>query len=69
MSQYLELKNINEMVRDLIASGMTQNEIAKAIGRDQATISGILHRKQLDIYYMNGGKKLELLYKKMIKNS
>ena len=61
------MKNINEMVQELIALGMTQYEIGKAIGRDQATISGILHRKQLDMYYMHGGKKLELLYKKMIK--
>ena len=60
------MKNINEMVQELIAAGYTQEKIAKAIGRDQATISGILHRKQKDIYYMNGGKKLELLYKKMI---
>ena len=61
------MKNINEMVQALIAAGMTQEAIAKAIGIRQPTISAILHGKQLDIYYMNGGKKLELLHKKMMK--
>ena len=61
------MKNINEMVQALIASGMTQEAIAKAIGIRQPTISEIFNDRQLDMYYMNGGKKLELLYKKMIK--
>ena len=62
------MKNINEMMRDLIASGMTQVEIAKAIGRPQPTISEVFSGEQKDMGYMNGGKKLELLYKKMIKS-
>lgn len=62
------MKNINEMVQELIASGMTQAEIAKAIGRPQPTISGVFSGKQTDMYYMKGAKKLELLHKKMIKS-
>ena len=61
-------KNINEMVKDLIASGMTQSEIAKAIGRPQPTISKVLSGNQTDMYYMEGAKKLELLHKKIIKS-
>ena len=61
-------KNINEMVQELIASGMTQSEIAKAIGRPQPTISEVFSGKQTDMHYMKGAKKLELLYKKMIKS-
>ena len=63
------MKNINEMVQALIASGMTQTEIAKAIGRPQPTISEVFKGKQTDMYYMKGGKSLELLHKKMIKQS
>ena len=62
------MKNINEMVQDLIASGMTQVEIAKAIGRPQSTISDVFSGEQTDMHYMKGGKRLELLHKKMIKN-
>ena len=61
-------KNINEMMRDLIASGMTQVEIAKAIGRPQPTISEVLSGNQTDMHYMKGAKKLELLHKKTIKS-
>ena len=62
------MKNINEMVQELIASGMTQVEIAKAIGRPQSTISDVFSGEQTDMHYMTGGKRLELLHKKMIKN-
>ena len=62
-----KMKNINEMVQELIAAGYTQEKIAKAIGIRQPTISEIFNGRQLDMYYMNGGKKLELLYKKMMK--
>ena len=61
------MKNINEMVKDLIELGMTQSEIAKAIGRPQPTISEVLSGNQTDMYYMKGAKKLELLHKKVIK--
>ena len=56
------------MMRDLIASGMTQVEIAKAIGRPQPTISEVFSGEQKDMGYMNGAKRLELLHKKMIKS-
>ena len=62
------MKNINEMVQELIASGMTQVEIAKEIGRPQPTISEVFSGEQKDMGYMNGAKRLELLYKKMIKS-
>ena len=62
------MKNLNEMVQELIASGMTQAEIAEAIGRPQPTISEVFKGKQKDMYYMKGAKRLELLYKKMIKS-
>ena len=39
MSQYLELKNINEMVQELIAAGYTQEKIAKAIALHASKIN------------------------------
>ena len=56
------------MVRELIASGMTQVEIAKEIGRPQPTVSEVFSGEQKDMGYMKGAKKLELLHKKMIKS-
>jgi predicted XRE-type DNA-binding protein len=56
------MKNINEMVQDLISFGMTQKQIASAIGVSQAVVSDIYRGKQKDIGYVRGGKSLEQLY-------
>jgi len=37
----------SEKIRDLIASGLTESDIAKAIGRSQATVNRVRNNKQV----------------------
>lgn len=52
--------NWTSLIGDLIGWGMTQAEIAAAIGVKQPTISGILSGAQKDMRWQNGERLREL---------
>jgi predicted XRE-type DNA-binding protein len=56
------MKNVNEKVNDLLASGFTQKTLATAIGVSQPTISDLANSVQKDIGIEKGGRKIDALY-------
>lgn len=48
------------IIKSLLASGMTQAEIGAAIGRSQAWVSAVLGREFQDIKWQEGVKLREL---------
>lgn len=56
------MKNVNEKVNDLLASGFTQKSLATAIGVSQPTICDLSTGKQKDIGVEKGGRKIDALH-------
>lgn len=56
------------IIRSLIASGMTQAEIGAAIGRSQAWVSAVLGREFQDIKWQEGVKLRELHARRVSSN-
>jgi predicted transcriptional regulator len=61
------MKNVNEMVKDLINSGLTQKELAQELQISQPVISDLYREIQRDIGYERAGKKLETLHRSLSK--
>jgi len=58
---------INKMIQDLISSGgMTQKEIADAVGVSQPVISDLYREIQKDVGYERAGKKIAALHEEKI---
>lgn len=58
-------KTSKELAEEIIASGMTQAEIAERVGTTQATVSKLTRGGIADISYATG-KRLELLHKEKV---
>jgi predicted transcriptional regulator len=56
------MKNINEKIRDLLASGFTQKKLGETIGVSQAVISDLFTGKQKDMGIERGGRMVDALH-------
>jgi transcriptional regulator with XRE-family HTH domain len=54
------MKSVRDMLNELIAMGIKQDQIAKAVQTDQSSISRIANGKQSPSYEV--GKSIEQLY-------
>lgn len=57
---------IQNILRDLVASGMSQTQIEKQTGVRQPSISRVLTGVQADLSFADG-KKIESLHKRRVK--
>lgn len=58
------MENIQKLLKEILAAGLTQSELAEYIGVTQGTISKILNGTLTNINY-DTGKKIELVHQQI----